>query len=472
MQTYEEAVSFINQIHKYSIHPGIENAARLLEQLDHPEKALKIIHVAGTNGKGSVCAFLADMLTALDKRVGLFISPHLIDMRERIQLNRNHISSADFLSCFNRVQEAVLALSDAGYEGITYFDYFFAIAICYFADKNVDYCVLETGLGGLYDSTNAISSPVLTIITSISMDHTDILGDTLQKIAVQKAGIIKPNVPLIYCADEPSVCEVLTGRAFSVKAPCLGIARRNCNFLSLSKGILSFVFHIDMLLSQTLQVNSTALYQMENGAIAYSAAVYLYLLEHGLLQNRNFLPGCCSQKDSEHAAFEAEKTAPRFYPPQNILPDKIRLTLKAALKHSCWEGRMEQIASEVFIDGAHNADGIRLLLSSVRLLTKTTPSLLLFTAVKEKDTHQMIQEICESGLFRHFILTTLEHNPRAIPAEVLKQEFEKYTSLPVSICENVKTAFALGMSLKQPGELFLSAGSLYLVGAVKEYLTN
>lgn len=448
IRTYAEAVNFIEQVHKYGSHPGSENAARLLAFLGHPENSVKVVHVAGTNGKGSVCAFLADMLTACGYRTGLFTSPHLVDIRERIQVDRRIISQEAFLSAFQDVLKAVQALSEKGYGGITYFDYLFAAAMCYFAHEKVQYVVMETGLGGLYDSTNAVRHPVLSIITSISLDHTEHLGGTIAEIAMQKAGIIKPGVPLIYCSDEPDACMVIRQEALARSAPCLGIGRGDCMLFASGNGRLAFDFHLAGGPSSRLEVNSIALYQLENGAIAYSAAFLLLCLEDGISLNLQNSPEI-------HLSFD-------------LLPTARTQILKNALADSCWEGRMEQVAPAVYVDGAHNADGIRMLLASLRLAA-SRPAILLFTAVKEKDMETMIQEICESGLFCRYILTTLD-GPRAVPAESLKARFGQYTCLPVETRPSPEEAFAHALALRQDNEILLAAGSLYLVGAIKKYL--
>lgn len=458
MKTYEEAVDFIDHIGKYSAHPGIENATRLLGALGHPEQNLKIIHVAGTNGKGSVCAFLADMLSAQGYRTGLFISPHLVDVRERIQLDRHEISKADFAACFLRVQEAVRCLADEGYTGITYFDYFFAIAMCWYADCQPDYVIIETGLGGRMDSTNAVKHPLLTIITSISMDHTEVLGDTLAKIASEKSGIIKPGVPLVCCSDEPEAYEVIKQAARAAGAPHIGVGRRDCTVLPAhdgngqGNGKLTFTFRLPApdattdnqsvsTLTETLTVNSSAVYQAENAAIAYTAALWLYLL-----------------RQSAHLNFAS-------------VPDTVRKTFRTALAFSVWEGRFEQIAPNVYIDGAHNADGIRMLLASLRPVAAGQPVTLLFTAVKEKDTGEMIREICESGLFCRYLVTTIA-GPRAIAPEQLKEQFVQHTDAPVAAYASPQEAFFTGMRETGHNSLFLIAGSLYLVGMIKELLAK
>ncbi len=487
MQTYEDAVNFIDHIEKYSAHPGVENAAKLLAALNHPEYGLRIIHVAGTNGKGSVCAFLSDMLTALGYRTGLFISPHLVDIRERVQLDRKKISKEDFINCFLLVKRAAEKLAKEGYVGLTYFDYLFGIALCWYREQAPDYVVVETGLGGRLDSTNSIPAPLLTIITSISFDHTEILGDTIAKIAAEKAGIIKPGVPLIYCADEADACEVITKTAAENKSPYIGIGRKNCRWIpdesadaKLSMGEdmthgsiqvpanpLRFIFSLPKAqyyaqtkisngiddraggngLREILTVNSPALYQMENAAIAYTAALWVSWL-------------------SGNSFFDGRTPCNINF---NSLPEATRTICKDALARSAWEGRFEQIMRGVYLDGAHNADGIRMLLASLRPLVKGRNILLLFTAVKEKDTGEMIRELCESGLFYHYLITTVGGS-RAIPPEQLKENFQEHTNAPITTYKTPKDAFFAGLKLKGENDILLCAGSLYLVGQIKEML--
>ncbi len=486
MQTYEDAVNFIDHIEKYSAHPGVKNATKLLAALNHPERGLRIIHVAGTNGKGSVCAFLSDMLTALGYRTGLFISPHLVDIRERVQLDRKKIGKEDFTNCFLLVKRAAEELAREGYVGLTYFDYLFGIALCWYREQSPDYIVMETGLGGRLDSTNSILTPLLTIITSISLDHTEILGDTLAKIAAEKAGIIKPGVPLIYCADEAEACEVITKTAKENKSPYIGIGRKNCRWipnesadaeLSIEEDMaqgnvqtptnpLKFIFSLPKAqcyapteisngedtvsgnaLREILTVNSPALYQMENAAIAYTAVLWVSWLSDN---------SSCDSKTPCNILL-------------NSLPEVTRTIGKNALARSAWEGRFEQIMPGVYLDGAHNADGIHMLLSSLRPLAKERNILLLFTAVKEKDTGEMIRKLCESGLFCRYLITTMG-GTRAIPPEQLKENFQEHTNALITTYKTPRDAFFAGLKLKGENDILLCAGSLYLVGQIKEML--
>lgn len=492
MQTYEEALDFLDHIGKYSSHPGIENTSYLLSLLGHPERGLKIIHVAGTNGKGSVCAFLADMLTARGYRTGLFTSPHLVDVRERIQLDRELIGPEDFAACLGLVRDAADALSREGYTGVTYFDYLFAAALCWYREKAPDYVVVETGLGGRLDSTSAALFPVLTIITSISLDHTELLGDTVAKIAAEKAGIIVSGMPLIYCNDDPEASRVITEEADRRFAPYIGIGRRNCSLskepsstelmlpgqeLSVRENSISAAASADCLkftfrlsagdcgplresifstdafpdgICETLVVNSPALYQAENAAIAYTAALWLHLLASPQAQGPYRPPaptGACT------------------------VPDRVRADLLRGLAGSAWEGRFEQAAPGVYLDGAHNADGIRMLLASVRRVAAGRPVTLLFSAVKEKDTSEMIREICESGLFCRYLVTTVG-GARAIGPEQLKECFLAHSAAPVAAYHSPQEAFLEGRRLTGPDEILLCAGSLYLVGIIKELLLS
>ena len=191
MKNYDEAVEYLLNIPKFSKKTTKENLLELLKRLGNPHKAMKIIHVAGTNGKGSVCAFLNTLLLAAKKQTGLFTSPHLVKMNERMRINGKDVSDERFLQVFQQVYQTVGQMLKQGFTHPSFFEYLFVMALVLFEKENVEYVILETGLGGRLDATNIIEHPMLTIITSISFDHTEILGDTLHKIAMEKAGIIK-----------------------------------------------------------------------------------------------------------------------------------------------------------------------------------------------------------------------------------------------------------------------------------------
>ena len=211
--TYKEAEAYINSVPKFTSKNKPENTMELIRRLGHPERSMKVIHVAGTNGKGSVCAFLSSMLTEGGKRTGLFTSPHLVKINERFQINNEPVSDEIFLNAYERVMKLVEEMQKDGFYHPAYFELLFAIGMVIFEEAQVEYLILETGLGGRLDATNIVEKPVVTVITSISLDHTEILGDTIEEIAGEKAGIIKQNIPIVYDGREKRAEKVILQKA-------------------------------------------------------------------------------------------------------------------------------------------------------------------------------------------------------------------------------------------------------------------
>jgi dihydrofolate synthase/folylpolyglutamate synthase len=208
---YSEALAWLYSTQQFGIKLGLENTHRLLAALDHPERACRFLHVAGTNGKGSTCAMLDSVLRAAGHRTGLYTSPHLVDFRERIRVNGEMIPEVDVARILTRLRDATCGWDHAP----TYFELSTVLALRHFADADVEFVVLETGMGGRLDSTNAVT-PIVSVLTPIAMDHAQWLGDTLAKIAAQKAGILKPGVPAVSAAQEPAAAAVLEACASEV----------------------------------------------------------------------------------------------------------------------------------------------------------------------------------------------------------------------------------------------------------------
>ena len=195
---YTEAVEYIESTPKFTKKNKPENTAELIRRLGNPERRMRVIHVAGTNGKGSVCAFLASILEKAGKRTGLFTSPHLVEITERFQIDQTSVSHETFTDAFVRVKREIDAMIADGYAHPAYFELLFAAGLLMFEEAGVEYLVLETGLGGRLDATNLVERPIACVLTSISLDHMEYLGDTVAKIAAEKAGIIKEGVPVVY----------------------------------------------------------------------------------------------------------------------------------------------------------------------------------------------------------------------------------------------------------------------------------
>ena len=196
---YGEAIKYIDEIPKFTKKNTLEHTRDFLDSLDINQNKMKIIHVAGTNGKGSVCAMISNVLYKAEKNIGLFTSPHLVKVNERVKINNEIITDEEFAKAFNKVKNKVTEMERKGYPHPSYFEFLFLMAMSIFNEKNVEYVVLETGLGGRFDATNVIKSNLCSIITHIDLDHTERLGKTRSEIAFEKAGIIKPNCPVLTC---------------------------------------------------------------------------------------------------------------------------------------------------------------------------------------------------------------------------------------------------------------------------------
>ena len=221
---YEEAVAYIDETPKFTKKNSLDHTKECLRRLGNPQDKFKVIHVAGTNGKGSTCAFLTSVLREAGYSCGLFTSPHLVEINERFQINEVNIDNDTFLKAFEKVKVLADELVAEGSYHPTYFEMLFLMGMVIFADAGVDYVTLETGLGGRMDATTAVENPVACVITSISLDHMQYLGDTVAKIAGEKAGIIVPGVPVIYDGNDPDAAEVIRARAEELGSLERGVA--------------------------------------------------------------------------------------------------------------------------------------------------------------------------------------------------------------------------------------------------------
>jgi len=424
---YDEVLDYINAIPKYGSETGVVRAVYLLDELGHPERKMKVIHVAGTNGKGSVCAYLSNIIDESGYKVGLFISPHLVKINERIQINNKMISDELFVEAFHVVYNIEQSFIEQRICKIMYFDYLFAMAMYVFEKMHVEYAILETGLGGRLDSTNAIMHPILSIITPIGLDHTEVLGDSLSQIAFEKAGIIKENVPVVYLDQESESAEVIQEIARQKKSECIPVSSLQWEIIKNNAKHIDFLVHNRYYKSDVFTITSPAKYQVMNCVIALSAIK--------VIESQNL------------GVFNSE-------------------SLQKGVTKTFWEGRMEQISSDIYIDGAHNPDGIHAFLDSLRAIKNNKTCTLLFSVVKDKHYNDMIKSICESEMFDNLIVTQLEGARKLDNIEIVKC-FKKYTNQPIVVFETVKEGFDYGLAIKGEG-ILVCVGSLYLVGEIKK----
>ena len=424
---YTEAVDYIETIPKFTVKHPPEHTRELLSRLGNPQEGIKIIHVAGTNGRGSVCAYLNAMLLAGGKKTGLFTSPHLVRINERFQINGEDVSDEQFLDAFLKVEKAAKEYEAEGEGHPSYFETLFLMGMLIFKEAGVEYLVMETGLGGRLDATNVVEKPLACIITSISRDHTEYLGDTLEAIAGEKAGIIKAGVPVIYDASQPGPASVIAAKAKEMGSPAWPMEPSFYEMKTQSREGITFTFAYPGGEKAELAIPYVAKYQMMNASLAF------YTMH--ILQDVHDIP-------------------------KNVLAE--------GLSKIKWPCRMEMAAPGVIIDGAHNEDGIAQFVSTAGYFAKENEITILFTAVADKHYHEMIGEICE-GIHPSHVVATQIDGSRVVPAEVLAEDFRKAGCTDVCAEPEIGAAYEKALGKKGSGMLFC-VGSLYLVGEIKTLL--
>lgn len=421
---YTEIVNYIEEIPKFTVKNPPEHTKELLRRLGNPENNMKVIHVAGTNGKGSTCAYLASMLSNGGYKTGLFTSPHLVKINDRFRINGEVMADEDFVISFEKVKAVI---DQAGADGLahpSYFETLLLMGLDYYNRKNVDYLVLETGLGGGKDPTNCVQHPLACIITSISIDHVQYLGDTIPAIAGEKAGIIKPGVPIIYDGHVKEAAEVIAARAKELGSASYALMPEQYELKAQTREGITFTFE-----GEELQIPYIAEYQMMNASLAYFT---MKKLQH--------IHGICDEK------------------------------LKEGIKNVTWPGRMETILPGVIVDGAHNADGVAQFVKTVHQFRQNNRVVLLFSAVSDKEYDKMIQIICED-IKPHAIVTTQITGERQVTADVLAELFEKNGAEKVYAEDKVENALKKALELQEDGMVFC-VGSLYLIGEIKGIMEN
>lgn len=437
MQDFLRAQEYIDGIPKFVKKNTMEDTKAFYRKLACPCQHKKVIHVAGTNGKGSVCAYLQSVLMEAGYSVGMFISPHLVDIRERIRVNGELISEEDFVEAFRQVQENCGTedlrklprpegsgrLLRADYHP-SYFEYLYFMAMLYFEKKQPDFMILETGLGGRLDATNSFETPCICIITQIGLDHTEYLGETLEEIAAEKAGIVKKGIPFVYFANNKLVSQVMEKTAKKAKTGAFSVKPEEICLKKYDEKGIDFSYYSGYYKCSTFHLSTKALYQMENAALCIRAASVL----------------------------EAEGNA--------------RISGEALLRGLAkmhWEGRMEEILPEVYVDGAHNADGIAAFLKSVRADRAEKGRILLYSSLREKALREMTEEIAEAGLFERIVVTEIESG-RAADARELAAFLGGEN---VTVIEDEAEALAHCLRIKTEGKKVYITGSLYLTGQIK-----
>lgn len=438
MMTYREAVEYIEEIPKFTKKHSLEHTKEFLRALGSPQKGQKVIHVAGTNGKGSVCAYIQAMLMAEGKRVGFFTSPHLVKINERICLNGEPVDDETFLKVFSIVKNKADEMGGAGFAHPSYFEFLFGMGMLVFQKMQPDYIILETGLGGRLDATNAVEEPVLAVITSISLDHTQYLGNTIEAVAGEKAGIIKAGVPLIFDGSSKEASEVLKKRAEEKGCRCREITNHAYELREITNKYIAFSRVNAYDDNIVWRLSNCGTYQMMNGSIAIAAMEQIMDRPVGKTQYERW---------------------------------------SRALAGVTWEGRMEEVLPGVYLDGAHNPGAVTAFCDSVLALDKEEQReagirqralpVILFSAAGDKEYGTMIAELCRRIPAKAYVVTEV-CGGRKVPAGKLAEVFRMYTDRPVLAREELHQAWETAMEYREEQGRVYCLGSLYLAGMVKE----
>ena len=416
--TYNEAITYIHSINWSFCKPGLERIENLCEKLGNPQDSLKFVHVAGTNGKGSFCSMLDSILREAGYKVGLFTSPYISEFNERIRFNGENISNEDLIE----VTEFIKPIADAMEDKPTEFELITAIGFEYFKRKGCDTVILEAGLGGRLDSTNIIKTPILSVITGIALEHTEILGDTVEKIAAEKAGIIKAGVPVIFGGNDEAAGRVIAQKALEMGSSYEKVDRSS---LKIEKADLDgSVFSFNQ--RSSLKIPLLGTYQTYNAANVLTAVDVLQKNGYDISEN----------------------------------------AIKIGLSKAKWSARFEIISKNplVIYDGAHNPQGVDNAVKSVLQYFEGERVCIISGVMKDKDYSYMAERIASVA---HKVFTVTPDNPRSLDAKEYAKVFSKLSIDSEGYSTIDKAAEAAVKYCKDNGKALVCLGSLYMYADVK-----
>jgi dihydrofolate synthase/folylpolyglutamate synthase len=426
---YEEALGYIHSTLKFGSKLGLQNITELLNRLGNPHKAFPSVHVAGTNGKGSVTAMTANILHKAGYKTGMFISPYLERFTERIQVNFEEISQDDLARLTGLVKEKISEMIKDGYNHPTEFEVVTALGFLYFAEQKIDIAVVEVGLGGRLDATNVIH-PLVSIITSISYDHMYILGNTLKEIAFEKGGIIKPGVPVVSYPQEEEAAKVFEDLTTERNAPYYPIAKEQILEKYSTFGEQCFDFLYEDKAIENIRIHLPGKHQMLNAACALACITVLRK------------QGYAIDDSAVYAGMEATR----------------------------WPGRLELIKENpmIVLDGAHNPSGAQTLADAVRLYFPGKNIHLILGVFKDKDVDNVAKILCSVA---SEVTVTMSDSPRATDISDLANIVRKYHS-GADIQPSLNEAIPFAVKRLKENDILIISGSLYLIGEARTILLN
>lgn len=427
---YTESLQYLTNLTTFGINFGLGRIQELLKRLGNPEKVLRVIHVGGTNGKGSTTVMIARILEEAGHKVGVFTSPHMHDYRERMVINRQMIPKANVIQVISRVRPHLEDMVKEGFEHPTEFEVSTALALLYFAEQSVDYAIIEVGLGGAIDSTNVVT-PLVSVITNVAMDHMDYLGPDVISIAKVKAGIIKPQSVVVSAAENPDVIKVLREQAEAMEVP-LWLVGEDVHFASKSSGELEQEFDLVGLHSTyvDLHLRLVGLHQLRNAATAVTVCEVLKR-EYGVQISR--------------------------------------AAIYDGLGKVEWFGRLELLAlnPKILLDGAHNVDGAKALAQALPLY-KRDKLILCLGMLGDKERENVVRMLVPLA---DEIIITRPDSPRAGDWRALGKLAEQQ-GRPVTCLEKPQEAVLFALQRLGEQDMLCVTGSIYMLADARQALLD
>lgn len=432
-------ISLIEELKKRGSVPGLDAIEGLLEELGHPEDNLKIVHIAGTNGKGSIFAYLSSILIAAGFKVGRYISPTISCYEERFQINGEYIIKDKLARLYNIVEEAMKREEEKTGLKPTLFEVETAISFLYFKEEKVDYALIEVGMGGRMDATNVIRHPELTVISSISYDHQAFLGDTLEEIAWQKAGIIKESCPVVLSENSDEVCKVIEQEATKKKVKCIEIKPTDYEVLSETPYGSTFLWK-----EQRYETKLPGRHQVSNAVTALAASEYLF------------------RKDYEKN--NARKAIAKKLDEMNV-----KSAQQGGIIRTCWPGRLEVLKKEplFYRDVAHNPDGAKKLAAFLQKYFTNKKIIYIMGVLKDKEYKKMLRYLMPMA---KEVYVFKPKNERGLSAQILADTIKEVADVSVTIESDVNAAVFRALDTAKPDDVLVACGSLSFMEEMEDIL--
>lgn len=432
-------ISLIEELKKGGSVPGLDAIEGLLEELGHPEDNLKIVHIAGTNGKGSIFAYLSSILIAAGFKVGRYISPTISCYEERFQINGKYITKDKLARLYNIVEEAMKREEEKTGLKPTLFEVETAISFLYFKEEEVDYALIEVGMGGRMDATNVIRHPELTVISSISYDHQAFLGDTLEEISWQKAGIIKESCPVVLSENSDEVCKVIEQEAKKKKVKCIEIEPTDYEVLSETPYGSTFLWK-----EQRYETKLPGRHQVSNAVTALAASEYLF------------------HKDYEKN--NARKAIAKKLDEMNV-----KSAQQGGIIRTCWPGRLEVLKKEplFYRDGAHNPDGAKKLAAFLQKYFTNKKIIYIMGVLKDKEYKKMLRYLMPMA---KEVYVFKPKNERGLSAQILADTIKEVADVSVTIESDVNAAVFRALDTAKPDDVLVACGSLSFMEEMEDIL--